>query len=360
MPSRISRLPDLGLLLVGQQDHHDVARGWRRRRRRAPRRPSPLGLRDRLASPVAQPDDHVDARVLQVERVGVALGAVAEDGDGLAVEQREVGVLVVDDVARLEMHEQPMSRSRSSFPARCAAARDARRPLGHLVRREARAAERAQLVVVPRRASAAPRSRPPPRCHSGSSRPCTPASATAGCSSSACSTSAGATFSPPVDDHVVGPPSTSGSPPRRGGRGRWCAASRPAQLAGRHARPANADQAVVLDPHSVVRIGGPARARACARPRPGGMVATCEAHSVRPYVGATGSPRPSARSSSGRGSGPPPSSAQRRPGERERRRRAAASASSGRATRSSIGAPPSSALRPRRCRRARASIAIAP
>ena len=41
----------------------------------------------------AQADDDVDPGVLQVERVGVALGAVAEDGDGLAVEQREVGVL---------------------------------------------------------------------------------------------------------------------------------------------------------------------------------------------------------------------------------------------------------------------------
>ena len=45
---------------------------------------------------LAQADDDVDAGVLEVERVGVALGAVADDGDGLAVEEREVCVVVVD------------------------------------------------------------------------------------------------------------------------------------------------------------------------------------------------------------------------------------------------------------------------
>ena len=47
----------------------------------------------------AQADDDVDAGVLEVERVGVALGAVADDGDGLAVEEVEVCVVVVEHVA---------------------------------------------------------------------------------------------------------------------------------------------------------------------------------------------------------------------------------------------------------------------
>ena len=88
------RVPDLGLLLVGEQDHHDVAAAG--------------GVGDvehleagglglRAAGGVgAQPDDDVDAGVLQVERVGVALRAVAEDRDGLALEGREVGVVVVE------------------------------------------------------------------------------------------------------------------------------------------------------------------------------------------------------------------------------------------------------------------------
>ncbi len=43
----------------------------------------------------AQPDDDVDAGVLQVQRVAVALRAVADDGNRLALEQRRVGVVGV-------------------------------------------------------------------------------------------------------------------------------------------------------------------------------------------------------------------------------------------------------------------------
>ena len=43
-----------------------------------------LGDRGRVG---AQADDDVYARVLEVQRVGVTLRAVAEDRDGLAVEQ---------------------------------------------------------------------------------------------------------------------------------------------------------------------------------------------------------------------------------------------------------------------------------
>ena len=58
-------------------------------------RPGALRLRDRLGA-VAQADDDVDAGVLEVPGVGVALGAVADDRDGLAVEEREVRVVVVE------------------------------------------------------------------------------------------------------------------------------------------------------------------------------------------------------------------------------------------------------------------------
>jgi hypothetical protein len=44
---------------------------------------------------VPQADDHVDAGVLEVQGVGVPLGAVADDGDGLPVEQAEIGIVVV-------------------------------------------------------------------------------------------------------------------------------------------------------------------------------------------------------------------------------------------------------------------------
>ena len=54
-----------------------------------------LGLLD-AARIRAQADYDTDARVVEVERVRVALGAVAEDGNGLALEQREVGIVVVD------------------------------------------------------------------------------------------------------------------------------------------------------------------------------------------------------------------------------------------------------------------------
>ena len=70
------------LLGVGGEDHHDVGgRGGLgdRQHLEALR----LGLGDRRRA-LAEPDDHVDARVLQVEGVGVALRAVADDGDRLA------------------------------------------------------------------------------------------------------------------------------------------------------------------------------------------------------------------------------------------------------------------------------------
>ena len=86
-------LIDVGLNLVVNQDHDDIA---------------PLGglshslnLKTGLlgAGPVfgalPQTDAHVAAGVLQVHRVGVALGAVADNGDLLAVQIIDVAVLFI-------------------------------------------------------------------------------------------------------------------------------------------------------------------------------------------------------------------------------------------------------------------------
>ena len=72
IPSLISALPDLRLVLVGEQDHHDVAAA---RRLGDVEHHEPLGLGLGAARRIGpQPDDHLGARVLEVERVGMTLG----------------------------------------------------------------------------------------------------------------------------------------------------------------------------------------------------------------------------------------------------------------------------------------------
>jgi hypothetical protein len=90
------RLPDLRLPLVGEENHDDVAAaGGVGDAEDFESRGFGLGTAGRVGT---QADDDVDARVLQVERMRVALRAVAEDGDGLPLQLGEVGVLVVEDV----------------------------------------------------------------------------------------------------------------------------------------------------------------------------------------------------------------------------------------------------------------------
>ena len=62
------------------------------------RRPSSSALA-RLFEPSLQADADVDAGVAQVERVGVALAAVTDDGDVLALDQGQVGVVVVEHLS---------------------------------------------------------------------------------------------------------------------------------------------------------------------------------------------------------------------------------------------------------------------
>ena len=89
-----ARFPYLAMQLVGDEHHHEVALG---RRDGGILDPEPVVARLRDAARVRpQPDDHVDPGVLEVQGVGVALGAVPDDRDGLAVEELEICVVVVE------------------------------------------------------------------------------------------------------------------------------------------------------------------------------------------------------------------------------------------------------------------------
>src|SRR5438093_235140 len=91
-------LEHLALALVGQQDH-DHARhlGGLVDGRHA--EPVLLGLRPALGA-LVEPHHDVLAGVLEVQRVAVALAAVADDRDLPALEQAEIGVRVVVDFRR--------------------------------------------------------------------------------------------------------------------------------------------------------------------------------------------------------------------------------------------------------------------
>ena len=83
---------------MGASDLVLVAPGLRRGRRggapaRGGLRAPGLRLRRRA---LAQAYDDVDSGVLEVQRVRVALGAVADDGHGPALEEAEIGVVVVE------------------------------------------------------------------------------------------------------------------------------------------------------------------------------------------------------------------------------------------------------------------------
>ena len=90
----IASLYSFACVVSGDEDHDDVGPLGDRRRRRRPSRPAACAFaRDLLVG--RQADLHVDAAVLQVERVRVPLRSVADDRDLLAANQREIGVLVV-------------------------------------------------------------------------------------------------------------------------------------------------------------------------------------------------------------------------------------------------------------------------
>ena len=83
------------LLGVGEQHHDDVGFLDGIAGREHPQT-CRLGLRPG-ARALAQPDADVDARVLQVQRMGVTLRSVPQDRDLATLEQRGVGIGVVVD-----------------------------------------------------------------------------------------------------------------------------------------------------------------------------------------------------------------------------------------------------------------------
>ena len=84
-----------GLVLVRQQDHHHVGFG-NGLGNRLDLKALLLGILHGLGGRT-QADDDVDAGIAQVQRMGVALGTVTEDGHLLAIEHGQIGVLFVPD-----------------------------------------------------------------------------------------------------------------------------------------------------------------------------------------------------------------------------------------------------------------------
>ena len=138
------------------------------------RRPSASALAAE-SEPSRRPDDHVHSGVLEVERVRVALGAVAEHRHRLAVELAEIGVLVVDHRGGTL---QPVAQQLSGGVARAA-----RPPAPRASAPRAAPAARGTTRAAPRGStgSRSTTNAVTASPQSGSGRPTTPASATAGC-----------------------------------------------------------------------------------------------------------------------------------------------------------------------------------
>ncbi len=92
----------LGLELIRQKDHHHVGLGGGVGHG-LDLEALLLGVLDGLGGGT-QADDDVDAGITQVQRVGVTLRAVADDGDLLAVKHGQIGVLLVPDSCCHDWH----------------------------------------------------------------------------------------------------------------------------------------------------------------------------------------------------------------------------------------------------------------
>ena len=88
-------LVDLGLVLVRQKDHNNVSLSDSLANR-LDLKALLLGELDGLGGRT-QADNHVDTGVTQVQRVGMTLRTVAQDGHLLAIEHGQIGVLLVPD-----------------------------------------------------------------------------------------------------------------------------------------------------------------------------------------------------------------------------------------------------------------------
>ena len=111
-------LVDGGDLLVGQQDHDDVG-GLHGVGDFGDLQAGLLGLGPGSAA-LAQADRDLDAAVVQVLRVRMALRAVADDGDVLALDQAQVGVLVVVNLHGILLREFNSSAGSGLRRAGCA------------------------------------------------------------------------------------------------------------------------------------------------------------------------------------------------------------------------------------------------
>ena len=84
---------ELGRGLIGNQHHHHVG-PFGGLGHGSYLKAGLLGLGNRLGVG-GKADLHLHAGILQVESMGVPLGAVADDGDLLGLNQREVGIVIV-------------------------------------------------------------------------------------------------------------------------------------------------------------------------------------------------------------------------------------------------------------------------
>ena len=127
-------LVHVGLTLVVDEDHDDVRR--LRRFGHGHDGEAVLFRHGPGLAALAQADDHVAAGVAQVQRVGVALRAVADDGDLLAVELAQVAVLLIVHSCHSQTLLFPWSVRRwcivhaPARPCRCAPVRGCRIPSG--------------------------------------------------------------------------------------------------------------------------------------------------------------------------------------------------------------------------------------
>lgn len=95
----------VGLFFIGDEDHGHI--GFPDGFGDGPDRQARLAGRFGGPAALIQADHHVDAAFLQVQRMGVALAAVADDGDRLALHDIPVDILIV----KYFCHNQNLSLS---------------------------------------------------------------------------------------------------------------------------------------------------------------------------------------------------------------------------------------------------------
>ena len=107
---------DVALQLVRGQHHHDV-RDLGGLRRGHHLEAGLFGLLARGRAGLERDDDVLDAGIAQVERVGMALRAVADDADLLALDQVDVGItIVINAHGCLLCHALVLSRPEAISP----------------------------------------------------------------------------------------------------------------------------------------------------------------------------------------------------------------------------------------------------